>query len=129
MERLKIVLVARAGHHGDVERCAAPGAFADFPVVSGAGVAGAGMLVDADKQNRGVILERRLRAVAVMNVEIDDGDRADAVAFLQISRGNRCNRLDLGVEIWFAELLCFRARLTARPLLSESRGRFHRRAL
>ena len=40
------------------------------------------------KKNGGIILEGCLCAVAVMHVEIHDGDRVHAVAALQISGGD-----------------------------------------
>ena len=49
----------RAGVEGDVEREAAAGAVADFPLVAAAGVAGARVLVQADEEDASDRLRRR----------------------------------------------------------------------
>src|SRR5688500_344966 len=88
VKRSETIFVAGAGLEGNIHREPASRTAADFPFVAGAGVAGARVLVKRDEENGGVILERGLRAVAVMDVEIDDGDLADAVHLLEVTGGD-----------------------------------------
>ena len=52
------------------------------------------MLVEADEEDGRVVLEAGLRAVAVVDVEVDDRDAPDAVVALQVAGGDR----DVGEE-------------------------------
>ena len=67
----------------------APGPEAGLPVVAAPRVAGARVLVQADEEDVGVVVEAGLCAVAVVDVEVDDRDPADAVGALQMPRGDR----------------------------------------
>src|SRR4029079_486436 len=63
-------------------------AVALLPRMAAAGVERARVLVQADEQDRRVVLERRLRAVAVVHVEVHDGDFSNAVNALQVAGGD-----------------------------------------
>jgi len=64
------------------------GAGAGFGFEAGAGVAGAGVLVHADEEDAGIGFEAGLRAVAVVDIEIDDGDFLEAMFLLEIFGGD-----------------------------------------
>ncbi len=69
--------VVAVGVEGDVESETGAAADADFGFVAGAGVGAAGVLVEGDVEDIGAILEGVLGAVAVVSVEIDDGDAGE----------------------------------------------------
>ena len=67
---------------------AVAGAAAGFAPEACAGIAGARMLVHADEKDAGIALETSLRSVAVVDVEIDDGDFLELVFLLEILGGD-----------------------------------------
>ncbi len=83
VERRQVFGVAAAGHHGQVQRRALARAPAALVGVARAGVEGRRVAVHAAEEHTRVVLERMLRAVAVMNVEIEDQHPLDAVAIQQ----------------------------------------------
>src|ERR1700722_12187358 len=83
-----VIVVGAAGGHGDVDDAAVGGAFAGFGGVAGAGVTGGGVLMNADEEDRAVGVENGLGAVAVVDVEIDDGDFIEAVFLLEVTGGD-----------------------------------------
>src|SRR5690606_4285447 len=81
----QVLKVTAARQEGNVQRVPPPAGGADFPVVPASRVAGARILVKADKQDRRVIIKAGLRAVAVVNVEVDDGDAPNSMPSLKIA--------------------------------------------
>ena len=80
VQRGERALVATAGKQGDVDVGPLPGPFAAFG--DGAGAGGiAGVLVQRDGEGIGAVPVDRLRAVAVVDVPVDDGDLGQAVAY------------------------------------------------
>ena len=81
-------VIRRAGPEGNVQGMAVAGAAAGFAPKACAGITGARMLVHADEKDAGIALEAGLRAVAVVNVEIDDSDFLELIFLLEILGGD-----------------------------------------
>lgn len=85
VEGRKILGISRVRIERNVKRKPLAPSRPLLPREARAGIARARMLVKADKQNAVVLLEDRLRPVAVVNVEIDDRDAPDPVCALKVS--------------------------------------------
>ena len=82
LERTPVVIVSRPGRQRNVEHTVSARA--------GAAAAGPeGPLVDRDSQDRRVFREERLRAVSVMDVEVDDCDPLETERGLRVTNGHR----------------------------------------
>ncbi len=93
-EGVVVVLVVAPGGHGEVEGVAAALADAGFVGEAGVWVLGVGVFMDGDDERVAALFEEVLRAVAVVDVEVDDGDAFELVCGEQVVCGER----DVGVE-------------------------------
>src|SRR5439155_23010118 len=94
LHRGEVIIIISAGPEGDVDDETFTRPDSRFPFVAAAGVAGARMLVQADEELARIVLKAGLRAVAVVDVEIDDPDPLDRVFLLKIT----CGDGDVGEE-------------------------------
>src|SRR6267143_1883618 len=83
-EGIQIFLLTASGAHRDVERVPFSFTASGFGAASGSGIKW--VLMRADVKNRLVFVKNLLRAVAVVDIPVDDRDPAQAVARLGVAR-------------------------------------------